>query len=124
MFHIMEQSNVSERKVCRALGQPRSTQRYRPKIKDVEDRLIERMIELATKYGRYGYRRITALLQREGWEVNHKRVERLWRREGLKVPQKQPNKRKRLWLNDGSCIRLRPQFKDHVWSYDFVATRT
>ena len=81
------------------------------------------MINLATKYGRYGYCRITALLRREGWEVNHKRVERLWRKEGLKVPQKQP-KRKRLWLNDGSCIRLRPLFKDHVWSYDFVATRT
>ncbi|MGV7222189.1 MAG: IS3 family transposase [Nitrospinales bacterium] len=122
-FHIMEQFNVSERKVCRALGQPRSTQRYRPKIRAGEDRLIERMIDLATKYGRYGYRRITALLQREGWGVNHKRVERLWQREGLKVPQKQP-KRKRLWLNDGSCIRLRPQFKDHIWSYDFVATRT
>jgi putative transposase len=81
------------------------------------------MIELATKYGRYGYRRITALLQREGFQINYQRVERLWRREGLKVPQKQP-KRKRLWFNDGSCIRLRPQFKDHVWSYDFVATRT
>ena len=85
---MMKQFNVSERRVCRALGQPRSTQRYRPKIRDDEERLIERMIELATKYGRYGYRRITALLQREGWEVNHKRVERLWWKEGLKVPQK------------------------------------
>ena len=118
---MMEQLNVSERRVCRALNQPRSTQRYRPKIRASEERLVEQMTDLATKYGRYGYRRITALLQREGWEVNHKRVERLWRREGLKVPQKQP-KRKRLWLNDGSCIRLRPLFKDHVWSYDFVAT--
>ena len=81
------------------------------------------MIRLATQYGRYGYRRITELLRREGWKVNHKRVERLWRREGLKVPQKQP-KRRRLWLNDGSCIRLRPAYKDHVWSYDFVQTRT
>ena len=120
---MMEQFNVSERMVCRALSQPRSTQRYCPKIMADEERLIEQMINLATKYGRYGYRRITALLRREGWEVNHKRVERLWRKEGLKVPQKQP-KRKRLWLNDGSCIRLRPLFKDHVWSYDFVATRT
>ena len=93
------------------------------KIPSDERNLIKRIIELATQYGRYGYRRITALLQREGWQVNHKRVERLWRREGLKVPQKQP-KRKRLWLNDGSCVRLKPQFKDHVWSYDFVATRT
>ena len=119
----MEQFNVSERRVCRVLNQPRSTQRYNSKIKHCEERLIRQMTDLATKYGRYGYRRITALLQREGWEVNHKRVERLWRKEGLKVPQKQP-KRKRLWLNDGSCIRQRPQFKDHVWSYDFVATRT
>lgn len=90
---------------------------------DDEPPLVKLMIELATQYGRYGYRRITALLNREGFRVNHKRVERLWRREGLKVPQKQP-KRKRLWLNDGSCIRLRPQYKDHIWSYDFVATRT
>ncbi len=80
---------------------------------------MERMTELATQYGRYGYRRITALLVREGWRVNHKRVERLWRREGLKVPKKQP-KRGRLWLNDGSCVRLRPERTDHVWAYDFV----
>ena len=78
---------------------------------------------MARQYGRYGYRRITALLRREGWQVNHKRVERLWRREGLKVPQKQP-KRGRLWLNDGSCIRRRPEYRSHVWSYDFVADRT
>jgi len=79
---------------------------------------------LATQYGRYGYRRITAILNNEkGWQVNHKRVERIWRNEGLKVPQKQP-KRRRLWLNDGSCIRLRPEHKDHVWSYDFVMDRT
>lgn len=81
------------------------------------------MVRLATQYGRYGYRRVTELLRREGWHVNHKRIERLWRQEGLKVPQKQP-KRRRLWLNDGSCIRLRPEYKDHVWSYDFVQART
>ncbi len=81
------------------------------------------MVELASGYGRYGYRKVTALLQEEGWRVNHKRIERLWRQEGLKVPQKQP-KRKRLWLADGSCVRLRPAYKDHVWSYDFVADRT
>jgi putative transposase len=103
-------------------GQPRSTQRYPIKVTNDEPRLTQRIIELATQYGRYDYRRITALLQREGWQVNHKRVERLWRLEGLKVPQKQP-KRKRLWLNDGSCVRMRPQFEDHLWSYDFVATR-
>ena len=81
------------------------------------------MIELASQYGRYGYRRITAMLRWLGWNVNHKRIERLWRREGLKVPQKQP-RRGRLWLADGSCIRLRPAYKDHVWSYDFVHART
>jgi len=85
--------------------------------------LRERIIELATQYGRYGYRRITALLREEEWQVNHKRVERIWRQEGLKVPKKQP-KRRRLWLNDGSCIRLSPQFKDHVWSYDFMVAST
>lgn len=81
----MEQLNVSERRICRALNQPRSTQRYCSKVSDGEDRLVEQMIDLAIKYGRYGYHRITALFQREGWVVNHKRVERLWRREGLKV---------------------------------------
>jgi len=81
------------------------------------------MIELASRFGRYGYRRITALLRQEGWRVNHKRVQRLWRQEGLKVPKKQP-KRGRLWLNDGSCIRRRPEYRNHVWSYDFVADRT
>jgi transposase InsO family protein len=92
-------------------------------VSSEEEQLLARIIELATRYGRYGYRRITALLKQEGWQVNHKRVERIWRMEGLKVPQKQP-KRGRLWLNDGSCVRLRPQHKDHVWSYDFVMART
>jgi len=85
--------------------------------------LTLRITELACKYGRYGYRRITALLKQEGWRLNHKRIERIWRREGLKVPQKQP-KRKRLWFNDGSCVRLRPEHPNHVWSYDFVMDRT
>jgi hypothetical protein len=105
------------------LGQPRTTQRDPPQISDEEERLTKRIVELATQYGRYGYRRITALLKRESWKVNHKRVERIWRQQGLKVPQKQP-KRGRLWLNDGSCIRLRPEHKDHVWSYDFVTAKT
>ena len=85
--------------------------------------LRERIVGLACTYGRYGYRRITGLLRNEGWHVNHKRVERIWRQEGLKVPQRQP-KRRRLWLNDGSCIRLRPERKDHVWSYDFLVEQT
>ena len=81
------------------------------------------MIELTRQYGRYGYRRIAALLRDAGWQVNDKRIERLWRREGLKVPAKQP-KKGRLWLNDGSCLRLKPQYRNHVWSYDFVHCRT
>ena len=94
-----------------------------PKSRDGEDLLVQDMIALARQYGRYGYRRIAALLRDAGWQVNDKRVERLWRREGLKVPVKQP-KKGRLWLNDGSCIRLRPTYVDHVWSYDFVHHRT
>ena len=78
---------------------------------------------MACEYGRYGYRRITAMLREEGWKVNHKRVERIWREEGLKVPKSQL-KRRRLWFNDGSCIRLRPEHRNHVWSYDFLAERT
>jgi putative transposase len=106
------------------LGQARATQRNNLPPPSDERQLTQDILELATKYGRYGYRRITALLNHEKhWRVNHKRVERIWRREGLKVPQKQP-KRGRLWLNDGSCIRLRPEYKDHVWSYDFVEERT
>jgi transposase InsO family protein len=105
------------------LGQPRSTQRHEPEEREDEGRLTERIVELAGEYGRYGYRRITALLIGERWRVNHKRVERIWRAEGLKVPAKQP-KRGRLWLNDGSCVRLRAERPNHVWSYDFVFDRT
>ena len=115
--------DVSERRVCRVLGQHRSTQRKVPCGADDEEALTEDIIALARQYGRYGYRRVTALLHAAGWSVNHKRVERIGRREGLKVPQKQP-KRGRLWLNDGSCIRLRPEYPGHVWAYDFVEGRT
>ena len=86
-------------------------------MSDEEKRLTARIVELASIYGRYGYRRITALLVGEGWRVNHKRVERIWRREGLKVPRKQP-KRGRLWLNDGSTVRRRPERRNHLWAYD------
>ena len=113
---------VSQRRVCRVIEQNRATQRKVINVSSEEEQLIARIIELATMYGRYGYRRITAMLRQENWIVNHKRVERIWRREGLKVPKKQ-RKRSRLWLNDGSCIRLRPEHKDHVWSYDFVKSR-
>lgn len=121
--HIRCQIKVSERRVCRVLGQHRSTQRNAPQGRADEARLIADMIELTRQYGRYGYRRIAALLRDAGWQINDKRVERLWRREGLKVPIKQP-KKGRLWMNDGSCVRLRPEYRDHVWSYDFVHHRT
>jgi len=121
--HVRGKLGVSERRVCRVIDQPRSTQRDNPVVRDDEECLRAEIIRLASKYGRYGYRRITALLKREGFRVNHKRVERIWREESLKVPKKQP-KRGRLWLNDGSCVRLRPTHRNHVWSYDFVADRT
>ncbi len=106
------------------LGQHRSTQRRTPSGRDDEERLTADIVELARQYGRYGYRKIAELLRSTaGWVVNDKRVERIWRREGLKVPAKQP-KRGRLWLNDGSCIRLRAERPNHVWSYDFVEERT
>ena len=126
MVHVREElghQRVSERRACKVLGQARSTQRCRAIIPDDEPALVNEIVRLATQYGRYGYRTITDLLRNEDWKVNHKRVARLWRREGLKVPHKQPEKR-RLSLHDGSCVRLPATHKDHVWSYDFVADRT
>ena len=112
---------MAERWICRVLGQHRSTQRHRPRGREDEDRLVADMIELARQYGSYGYRRVAALLREAG--LSDGRIERLWKREGLKVPSKQP-KKGRLWLNDGSCIRLRPEYRNHVWSYNFVHCRT
>ena len=123
MDHVCRRLEVSLRRACRVLGVVRGTYRYNRRVFPDEVMLTDRIIKLAMKYGRYGYRRITALLQMEGWKVNHKRVARIWRTEGLKVPQRQP-KRRRLWLNDGSCIRLRPEYPDHVWSYDFMQHHT
>ena len=117
---VRAELRVSERRACRVLRQHRSTQRKMPVGRADEERLVADMIELTRQYGRYGYRRIAALLRDAGWHVNDKRVERLWRREGLKVPTKQP-KKGRLWLNDGSCVRLRPEHRDHVWSYELRA---
>jgi len=114
---------VSERRVCGVVGQPRATQRYQATEADDEGGLTAAIINHASRYGRYGYRRILALLWDDGWVVNHKRMERIWKQEGLKVPRKQP-KRGRLWLNNGSCVRLRPCWPNHVWSYDFVTART
>ena len=104
------------------IGLARSSLQYRPAPKD-DDALRLAPIRLAKQYGRYGYRKILELLRIEGWQVNHKRVERIWKEEGLRRPQKQ-TKRRRLWLNDGSCIRLRAEHRNHVWSYDFVDDKT
>ena len=121
MFH--QRFGVSERVACRVAGQPRSVQRYAPMQRSDEDALTRDIVSLAGQYGRYGYRRITALLTEQGWFVGKDRVQRIWRREGLKVPKKQ-KPRGRLWLNDGSCVRLRAERPNHVWSYDFVSTKT
>jgi HTH-like domain len=114
---------VSERWACRLLGQCRGTQRYTPIRRIDEDALTAAIVALASHYGRYGYRRITALLNQAGFKVGKDRVQRIWRREGLKVPHKQ-RPRGRLWLNDGSCVRLRPEQINHVWSYDFMTAMT
>ena len=123
MVHVRQRLGVSERKACRVLGQARSTQRRIPKRREDEEALMQDVVKVARRFGRYGYRMVTGMLRTEGWAVNHKRVERIWRQEGLKVPSKQP-KRGRLWLTDGSCIRLRPLYQHHVWAYDFVSDRT
>jgi transposase InsO family protein len=121
--HVRSQLPVSERRACAVVGQPRATQRRALKVRDDEAMLTDAIVRLSKQYGRYGYRRVRQLLVDEGWRVSVKRVFRIWRREGLKVPKKQP-KRGRLWLNDGSCIRLRPERPNHVWSYDFVQDQT
>jgi putative transposase len=115
---------LSERRICRVLGQHRSTQRRVPTGPDDEERLTADIVELARRHGRLGYRKIAEMLRSTaGWIVNDKRVERIWRREGLKVPAKQ-SKQGRIWFADGSCIRLRAERPNHVWSYDFVEDRT
>ena len=119
----MNHHGVSERRACRVIGQPRSTQRYEAKSDFEKEKLRDRVIDLAKEYGRYGYRQITNMLNNEGWKVGKDAVYTIWREEGLQVPQKQP-KKGRLYLADGSCIRLRPEYKNHVWSYDFVQDRT
>ena len=123
MAEVRQRFGVSERRACRVLGQARTTQRRRSNRSADEEALREDVVKVARRFGRYGYRMVTGMLRTKGWVVNHKRVERIWRQEGLKVPKKQP-RRGRLWLTDGSCIRLRPLYRHHVWAYDFVADRT
>ena len=116
---MRSQFKVSERRACRVLGQHRSTQRHIPKGRADEDRLVADMIELARQFGRYGYRLIAELLRAEGWHINHKKVERLWREEGLQLPARH-KKRKRIYHKDASVIRLRPKYPNHIWAIDFV----
>ena len=115
----MKKHHTSERRACRALNLNRSGLRYMPVLLPKDGELTNKIIELATNYGRYGYRKITRMVNNLGYNVNHKKVERIWREQGLRVPKRQQKKR-RLFLNDGSCIRLRAEHKNHVWSYDFV----
>jgi len=121
--HAREAIPASERKLCATVGQYRTTQRYTASASAYSVLLRQAVINYASEYGRYGYRAITDLLRMDGWGINYKRVERIWKQEGLKVPAQQ-RPRKRLWKNDGSCIRLRPGWKNHVWAYDFVQCRT
>jgi len=121
--HVKVKLGCSERRTCRAMGVARSTIRYIPQPREDESALTAATTRLACQYGRYGYRRVHALLCAEGWKVSHSRVLRIWKLEGLKVPPKQP-KRSRLWLADGPCIRLAPTHRNHVWSWDFVFDRT
>jgi transposase InsO family protein len=114
--------DVSQRRACRALDQPRSTQRYRPGIADDEPRLLAAMEALVRKHPRYGYRMIWAKLRQAGWRVNRKRVYRLWRREGLKVPKRQ-HKKRRLGQSENGCVRRSAQRKDDVWAWDFIHDR-
>jgi putative transposase len=123
MAHAREAHGLSERHACLVVKQPRGTQRYRPTQRDDEDTQTQAIATLTSQYGRFGYRRITALLRRAGWNIGKDRVEPIWRREGRKVPKKQ-KPRGRLWLNDGSCVWPRPEHADHVWSYDFVSAKT
>lgn len=124
MKHVRNTKEVSERRACQVLGQPRSTQRYQAKETSEEERkLVQRIHELVRKHPRYGYRFITAKLRQEGWQVNRKRIYRLWRQEGLKVPRK-TKKRRRLGHSGNSCARRRAKHKDHVWTWDFIHDRT
>jgi len=120
---VVEIHSVTERRACRVLSVNRTAYRYEPIILPDEEELRSDIIYKACNFGRVGYRMVTDMIRNQGKPVNHKRVERIWREEGLKLPKKQP-KRRRLWLSDGSCTRLRPEHKNHVWSYDFVEDKT
>lgn len=120
---VAEKYKLSERRACRVLSVNRTAHRYEPVKRADEDEIREKIIYLACNFGRVGYRMVTHMLRNDGILINHKRVERIWREEGLKLPRKQTKKR-RLWMKDGSCTRLRAEHRNHVWSYDFVEDKT
>ena len=117
--YAKDKFNVSERRVCRAFSFSRSSARYTPVKRADENDMRALIIYMAANFGRVGYRQVCSMLKNSGVVINHKRVARIWREEGLKLPKKQV-KRSRIFLNDGSCVRLRAKHKNHVWSYDFV----
>jgi transposase InsO family protein len=121
VIHTRQKLDTSERRTCAVLGVSRSSLHYKTKVQD-DDALRLAMIRYAKRYGRYGYRKVSELLRIEGWNVNHKKVERLWREEGLKLPERH-KKRRRLYHKDSSVIRLRPTHPNHVWAMDFVHDR-
>jgi transposase InsO family protein len=121
--HLQQTFGVSQRRACRVLGQARSSQRKEPRRKEAEAELLKRLLELVRRHPRFGYRRIAVLLRREGWRVNRKRVWRLWRQQGLKVPRKQRKKR-RLGSSANGCVRRRAEYRNHVWAWDFIFDRT
>lgn len=124
MTHVQKTFSLSERRACRAIDQPRSTQRYAKQRPGTDQALSSRVSELSRENPRYGYRRVWALLRREGWEVNKKRILRLWKEAGLKVPQKQHKSRRLLGSSENGVTRRRAEYPKHVWSYDFAMDAT
>jgi putative transposase len=122
-MHVQKKFRVSERRACRVLGQPRSSQRYVSTKAGKDAALVERMMAFSEKNPRYGYRRVWALLRREGWAANKKRIQRLWREADLKVPAKE-RKRRRMGASENGCTRRRAEYIDHLWSYDFAMDAT
>ena len=121
--YTMQTHEVTQRRACRELSVHRTAYRYEAIRLPDEDDVRSEIIDIVTNYGRVGYRMVTAMMRNRGRVINHKRVERIWREEGLKLARRQTKKR-RLWLTDGSCVRLRPEHRNHVWSYDFVEEKT
>jgi putative transposase len=124
VIHVQKTFKLSERRACQAIDQPRSTQRYVGQRASIDSTLSCRMSELSRENPRYGYRRVWALLRREGWEVNKKRVLRLWREQGLKIPEKQHKSRRLAGSGENGVSRRSAEYPGHVWSYDFAMDQT